>query len=350
MNSFISNFKPFILAALFIFGIEALLPFIVSIPQQYNTNLLALAPVEKEKITRIFITEKLNGLQHIPARFIQLGDSSSYYGIVPHDVMRQLKGGDVEANNWLNFGCCGISGFRGYRALFEQVSRTQPQAEYMVIAMTPYYSPKEEYETGNLAESIEDAANPYMPKFYSGGLRLSLTNYLYRGMWQDRFLESRTDTYWGKTITQLQQGFAKQPESLGWVIHPAEPIDVPTDACEFELEKTTGLNKIVFNEPDSLFLRELITSYKTATKLGYKFILVTNPVPCSSKNSSSANAFNNIITEFSKLYPDAIIPFKAIRIYPKSLFRDQWHLNEKGAHANSEEIGKALKPLLIDMN
>lgn len=344
MNSFISSFKPVLLGLAIILCIEAFLAYYPAIQQRYNTNLLVLAPVQKERITRVFIVEKLNHLKDIPARYIQVGDSSGYYGVVPNVIMEALSASDDEA--WLNFGCCGLAGFKGYRELFDIVAAAQSRPGYMVVAMTPYYSPRKEHEEGDLAKSLEDAANPYLLHFQSGGLRLALTNWLYQGVWADTFIKARTDTYWGKDITELSIGFESLKQNYGWTPHPAKPIPVPTDACELELENTSFINQLVFRHPESMFLHELETSYQFARKRGYGFILVVNPVPCTTHNSTSADAFHAMVRQFAAAHPDAIIPFMEIRTYPANLFRDKWHLNQEGAYANSREIGESLKPLL----
>jgi len=308
-----------------------------------------MAPFQKEKITRVFLTEKINRLAEKQASFIQVGDSSGFYGIRPNTVMANLN---LEQNNtWLNFGCCGKTGFSGYQSLFETVNNIQRQqtndnTTYFVLAMTPYYPPKEEFENGDLAESLESQNKFLKTNLPSSALRLSITNGLYKGEFKNQLLSSRVNSYWGKSLDDMRPDLLQLGDELGWMEHVADPIAVPTDICNFDMEKEGFFSQKLLSKSEFKLENTLDNLYQDLNKKGIKLVLALNPVPCQLRGSPDVEEFNTIIKRFGETYPAVIIPFKAVRQYPENLFRDKWHLNKQGAEKNSTEIGKRLNKML----
>lgn len=348
MNLFISNFKPILIAALFILLLEVFVFKDLPLSKNYKSNLLVMAPYQKEKITRVFLVEKINRLAKKQATFIQVGDSSGFYGIRPNIIMDNLE--DQESA-WLNFGCCGRTGFSGYQSFFEIINNVQKKnalytTRYLVLAMTPYYSPKKEFESGELSESLHNQNKLVRADFPSNALRLSITNGLYKGEFKNKLLSNRVNNYWGKTLDEMWPNIENLQHELGWMEHPAKPIDLPSGACKFDLEKESYLSQHLFKKDKYLFRNILDELYNELDKKGIKLMIVLNPVPCSLQNSPDVIEFNKILKSFSSAYPDVLIPFKEVRNYPDYLFRDKWHLNKKGAEKNSTEIGLKLNDLL----
>lgn len=318
------------------------------VPQHYNSDLLSLAPQQKERITSIFINEKINRLTGKPIDFIQVGDSSGFYGVKPDTLMQGLE----DKRTWMNFGCCARAGFRGYRLIVDEVLRRQQaighKPSYMVLNMTPYYSPLQSYEDSELAENLDIAyAQRWRPHFHSAGWRLPLTNFLYRGEWTNRLIDDRVDQYWGINFSQLHKDLRGIDRSYGWMVRPGPNVDVPTDACDFHIEyEREGLfsRKDVLNR--SLFRRELVETAGFAAARGLKLVVVFNPVPCTGEGSADAKRLQQDIDWFRAAYPDAVLPVPLIRVYPKQLFKDKWHLAPQGAERNSREIATALNRVL----
>jgi hypothetical protein len=337
MTSFISSFKPLLLALLIVAAIEVLVR-AIPISQDHNSELLALAPQQNERITGIFLNEKLVALGSIPARYIQVGDSSGFYGINPAEI-------DL-AGTWLNFGCCARAGFNGYRTYTDEILRRQRAAgaapEYLVLAMTPYFPPIAEFEAGEDAKLLSAAFGPWArPTSWLTGLRLPLTNMLYRGQPVDTFLDSRTDSYWGRDFSDFSDDLEALPQTRGWMVRPGETGGVVTDACDFPVEYA-DIPPFSTASPHSLLRRELDRMAVYAQDRDVKLIVVVNPVPCD-LTSESAQTLQREFDAFRVAHPEVEVPFPSFRRFPEALFKDRYHLNEEGARLNSQEIAAALR-------
>jgi hypothetical protein len=345
-KAFFQAFKPLFLALLVIVLTERATT-LLDIPQQYNTDLLTLAPQQKERITSIFITEKLNRLNDIPAQYFQVGDSSGFYGVKPLTVTKAMGNGAT----WLNFGCCGRAGFVGYRLISDEILHRQAKIgnrpTHMVLAMTPYYPPVQEFEDSELAQSLDITfAQKWRPHFYVAGWRLALTNLLYVGDWDQGFLDDRVDIYWYLPFSQVRPELERIHESNGWMIRPGAEIPFPTDACDFEIEyEKTGIFKVRDALGRTLFRRELDATAEFARSRNLQLVVVFDPVPCQEQGSEDARILQADLEAFRAKFPEVAIPLPLVRTYPATLFKDRWHLNGDGAERNSEEIGRALRDL-----
>lgn len=335
MTSFISSFKPLLIALMVVAIVEVTFRAWVDVPQKYNSDMLTLAPQQKERITSVFLNEKINALSRLPAKFVQVGDSSGFYGIQPNLIHSK--------DGWTNYSCCARTGFSGYRVYASEILKRQREAgnhpEYLVLALTPYYAPLSEYESSELSEVLRaEFAEWWRFKSWLGGWRLLFTNVLYRATAENRLLDSRVDSYWGNSYSALAGDLAKLPQTAGWIERPGAVIPLPLGACEFVIEKDEQ------NEELTLFRRELDSMASFAEASGVKLIVLANPVAC--MPSEDSVTLQAELDAFSKAHPRVIIPFKIHRQYPPRLFKDQWHLNVAGSARNSREIAQALKAIL----
>ena len=230
MTSFISSFRPLLLALMIVVTTEFVghkLP----IPQRYNTDLLTLAPHQKERTTTIFLTAKVNHLGNIAGRFIQVGDSSGFFGIRPAAVVAELDGDGA----WLNFSCCARKGFAGYRIYADEILSRQEKIgnkpQYVVLAITPYYLPTAEFEDSPLAQKVsQQFAQPWRYSSPYAGWRVLFTNVLYRGSWRNELLDSRIRKYGGKRFSEIRKNL-ESVTNLGWMERPGRTRKLKPEFC-----------------------------------------------------------------------------------------------------------------------
>lgn len=334
MRSFISSFKPILIAAAIIASLEVVFSFFK--PNPAFSDFIVMAPIDREKITNIFIHEKIRLLGEMNATELFVGDSSTFYGIDPRIVTEVAPESAA-----INLGCCAVSGFRGYRLIAEAIMKTNPNIRDVMLGITPYYVPSETYENGQLADSID---KNYVGRWAgwetpSSAFRLAITNGVYAGQFVNTFLPERVVPYWDR-FEVFWPNVEHLRDTLGWMPRPGVAVsDNLTGKCEFNaLERTSNW----FAKNETLLGRELESFAKFARAKGVRLWLITNPVACRIEGSSSAKAFEEEIQKFLAAYPEVRQPMPIFRVWPDSLFLDPWHLSREGAALNSREIGKAI--------
>jgi hypothetical protein len=334
MRSFIFSFKPILIAVAIIASLEAVFSFFK--PNPAFSDFIVMAPIDREKITNIFIHEKIRLLSDMSATEVFVGDSSTFYGIDPRIVMESAPESVA-----INLGCCAVSGFRGYRLIAEAIMKSNPNIHDVMLGITPYYVPSKAYENGQLADSIEENyvgrwAGWEMP---SDAFRLAITNGVYAGQFVNTFLPERVVPYWDR-FEVFWPNVEHLRDTLGWMPRPGVAVNDPlTGNCEFNpLERTDNW----FAGNQTLLGRELESFAKFARARKVRLWLFTNPVACRIDGSSSAKAFDEEVRKFLTAYPEVQHPLPMFRVWPDLLFLDRWHLSPEGAARNSREIGKAI--------
>jgi hypothetical protein len=335
MRSFISSFRPFLIAIAIISSLEAI--FAWCRPDPVFTDFIVMAPVDREKITNIFIHEKLRLLGELGATAAFVGDSSTFYGIDPRIVMEHAP-----ERMMINLGCCAVSGFKGYRLIAEAILNSNPDIHDVILGITPYYLPSQTYESGRLAESID---SNYVGRWAgwappSDAFRLAITNWIYDGSYVNTFLPERVVPYWDR-FEAFWPNVEHLRDTLGWMPRPGKPgTDIPTGPCQFNaIERTDRW----FTTNETLLRRELDAFAAFAHDKNVTLWLLTNPVACQIENSESARAFEGEVRQFVLAHPDVRQPLPTLRVWPSSFFLDRWHLSPAGAKRNSQEIGEAMQ-------
>ena len=76
------------------------------------------------------------------ADFIQVGDSSGFFGVRPNIINTYLEG-----LNFLNISCCADSGWDGYVYTANYYLKNNSEAKYLVLYTSPYSLPMQ-YKKG----------------------------------------------------------------------------------------------------------------------------------------------------------------------------------------------------------
>lgn len=137
MNSFISHFKAWIVAALLIGAVEVAI-YSIARPGPFDrTNFLQFSFAHSETAQRLFVFDKIKAFADANPTIVQSGDSSGFYGIEPSVVMGHLPPG----NSYLNMSCCANLGFNGYYNILDFMAARNSAVQYLVLHVTPYTMP-----------------------------------------------------------------------------------------------------------------------------------------------------------------------------------------------------------------
>lgn len=128
MNSFISHFKPWLLALVALFAIEGTYYLIVRPPRLTWNSFLDLNFAEDETVQRSIAHHKICDLGRVNADIIQVGDSSGLHGVMPKVVMAANPG-----YTYLNLGVATNVGYPGYLDIAELALRENPGAKYLIL-------------------------------------------------------------------------------------------------------------------------------------------------------------------------------------------------------------------------
>jgi hypothetical protein len=183
----------------------------------------------------------------------------------------------------------------------------------------------------------------------SEGYRLRILNLVYRRVWLDDFVY---ETHlWPTTgYPTIKEWRSMMAAGRGWIPIPVDINDPvikkpnPTAVCKFDRgyseTRLWGLVHI-----DSLY-EYLARFAELARSRNARFVLISNPVPCTVDQDAVFDDVERQIARFKAAYPDAVVPFQFFRQAPMSSFADRWHLKGAGVTTHSERIGKALADVL----
>lgn len=344
-RAFLNPLFPFAIAAIAILCLE-LVVFRFGNSSNYNTDFFDFSPVKPDVIQKHVIYDKFKlSLRSVPSDVVQVGDSSGFFGVIPAEVTAAANG-----ISYLNLSCCADSGWNGHYYQAETALRQKHGAKLIVFHITPIWGPLGTPfdENNQLAGLIRD----YILQEYwwhkvrppSAGYRLRTTNLVYHGIWVDDLsydIPPDQPTFpsikgWREQY-KLSRGWVPQPAAIDdpWLKGPAPLPCAIQDA--FSEERLLGLWR------DNALYRYLKRFAELARARSVRLVFITNPVPCVVQGNALYADVSEQLSQFSRDYPEVVIPFEFFREWPRHEFRDRWHLNIEGAIKHSRLIGEALR-------
>jgi len=345
MSSFRVLF-PFGVGAILIIGLEFLVS-VLAPPGLYNTDFFDFSPMKPDVLQKHVIYDKNEiVLRDTPTTAIQIGDSSGFYGVIPNEVTA------TAGISYLNMSCCGDTGWEGYYYEAVLAMRRSPTPRLLVLHVTPFWGPLDHRFRGRkgLAALMGDYLVQEMwwhrVRPPSAGYRLRLTNLAYFGVWLDDFVyDSHAEQPHYPSIKEWR---AKFEQNRGWVPLPWAIDDTYLTAksvqpCTIEAAYSEDI-WLRLARDDGLY-RYLARFAELAKRFDTRFVLVTNPLPCTVQYDSVVDDIERQLSKFRYDYPSALVPFRFLREADRAAFSDRWHLNPTGAREHSRQIGNALKQL-----
>lgn len=332
MISFISRFRVFLTALLIIVPIELFVHTKWEPLAKHDTNFFEFALLWKESPQKFVVYEKLKNARNTQSEFIFIGDSSGLFGVMPEVVEKSLEGQKV-----MNLCVAADIGFRGYQYMADYYLRTNRNAKYLALYISPHQMPLVYGSNNKLTKAVyKNYLGPHrlldLPIF---SVRLPLANLVYYGKFKDQL------SCWHQQILPNYPTYSEWAEefwkSKGWV--PFSPV----------LEKTTEeCNYRVREKEDHTFLPELEKIARFSRSRGLRLAVLINPVACEVITGCYSDFVQNQLDLFSWRNPDVYIPFDLTTTLPENVFGDQLHLSPAAAVKNSERVGRALNRWISD--
>ncbi|KGF91713.1 MULTISPECIES: hypothetical protein [Prochlorococcus] len=343
-------FKPLIFASLIFLSIEVITFFRIgkakiteaSIENTFFDNKFKKLDVGQ----KYFVLYKSQIFKNNNADFIQIGDSSGFFGIRPNIINTYLNGLD-----FLNISCCADSGWDGYVYQANYYLKNNPDAKYLVLYTSPYSLPMQ-YKKGfsedlnHIFGDIKDKnffkVFNYIPTLY---YRKRVLNFLYQNSIEDKEKEYKRamdnlgiaknfESYTGYKYEQLLE-YLKF--SRGWL-----PFDRKDGWKDMPIAKCgPSILRNFYDASGKPTLNSALQKVKNITdRYDVNLIVIFNPVAC--EDSEKIVPIHNDLLTFKKSNPDVFIPFDFINSIDKEEFSDHWHLTPKASIFHSHKVGKVL--------
>jgi hypothetical protein len=284
--------------------------------------------------------------------FVQVGDSSGFFGIIPEVVEQYLPG-----MKYLNASCCATQGFNGYLALLRFNLRRFPSLKYMVVhsgiigafpGPLQWRNAPKTLDVGfpmkTMGEKMETTLNPPW-----GMLNLP-TNSLRQTILQHTFLNeaerNSVNTPTGKfevIINGLQhrQGYGLE-------------MDIQTGVGAYgpDLPRCNTLKQETFFDWKSLRRKSYLDAFvEEYVALAHEFhvtpILVFQISPCNDPQSPDVTAMRANLRELESRFPELRVPFDVIDYYPENDFSVPLHAQRTVTQETSRRLGRALREIAI---
>jgi len=287
--------------------------------------------------------------------FVQVGDSSGFFGIIPEIVEEYLPG-----MKYLNASCCATQGFNGYLALLQFNLRRFPSIKYMVvhsgiIAAFPgplqWRNAPKSLAMGNgvtlntLGENMETHLIP------PWNLLDLPTNSLRQTVLQKTFLdEALRDSVNVQTgafeiiINGLQsrQGYGLEQDHQNVGGHA-------------DIQRCQTIKHETFFDWASLrrksYLDAFVEEYVAlARKFSVTPIFVFQISPCLDPGSNDVAAMRENLKKLQERFPELKVPFDVIDTYPENDFSVLLHVQRDVSEETSRRLGRALREIVVTNN
>jgi hypothetical protein len=132
VNSFISAFKPILVAVAVIAGLEGAVTAVRRPDDVERSNFLSFTYLRPE-VDRLIVYEKLRAFTGSSPDIIQIGDSTGFYGVNSDVVTNHLDG-----LRYVNLSCCANMGFDGYYAVAHFMLRHSRSIKAVVLYISAF--------------------------------------------------------------------------------------------------------------------------------------------------------------------------------------------------------------------
>jgi hypothetical protein len=354
MRSFISHFSAWIAAIVCIVAIEAwfMHAFHPAMAERSNFTSYGLEDNFVPDQMQQSLYGKLSMRTIDKPDFVQVGDSSGFFGIIPDEVERYLPG-----MKYLNASCCATQGFNGYLALLRYNLRRFPSIKYMVVysgILAAFPGPLQWRDAPKaldmgpvslktLGEKMEKSLNPPW-----SWLDLP-TNSMRQAALQRVFLQREDVRHFVNTpkgafeiiIDGLaqRQGYGLEMDHMNVGGFGADPHPCYTLKYETFFDLKTLSTKSYLDA----FVEEYVA---LARDYHVVPIFAFQISPCTDPHSKDVEAFRANLQRLQQRYPELKVPFDVIDSYPENDFSVLLHVQRYVAIDTSRRLGRALRQIV----
>ncbi|QND70330.1 hypothetical protein [Tardiphaga robiniae] len=348
MSSYISPFKAWIAAAIFILVVEAGI-YIYKAPDPFDrTNFLQFSFLRDETPQRLFVHEKIKAFAFSNPDIVQSGDSSGFHGIDPRIVRSDLP----PSTSYLNMSCCANLGFRGYYNILDLMARNNSSIKYMVLHVTPYTMPRPETwdsdgaalwavtELKVFGDAVYDAYLSVWRIFQIPSLayRRRVTDYFYYadGFFNEPDRPLLNNAHYLEFLKVFR-------ESSGFLHETDARVEVSSAECEVPPLSFFKLREM----RSKTYLEEVLDSYADlAARHRAKLVVVFQPVACSLGTGNGSREARTVIDNFKRAHPEVEIPFPLIETWPADMFSVPAHVKAEYSDKIGHRLGRALAEIM----
>jgi hypothetical protein len=361
MRSFISHFSAWIAAVVCIAAIE------VWYSQTFHPALAERSNFTSFGLEDNFVADQMQQILYgklsldtiAKPDFVQVGDSSGFFGIVPEVVERYLPG-----MKYLNASCCAIQGFNGYLALLRYNLRRFPSIKYMVVYSGILFAYPSPSQWRNAPRTL-DFGGPVALKTLGEKMEKSLnppwtlldlpTNSLRQYVLQHTFLteDVRRVVNAPKGAYEIiidglprRQGYGLEMDHMranaeqGWGgqgadTHPCSTLKYETFFDWASLRRKSYLDA---------FVEEYVA---LAHEFGVVPILAFQVSPCVDPHNDDVQELRANIKRLQQRFPELKVPFDIIDSLPENDFSSLLHVQREVALETSRRLGRALHAIVL---
>jgi hypothetical protein len=348
MSSFISPFRPWILAAALLVAIEAAI-YLAAAPNPFDrTNFLQFSFVRDETPQRLFIQDKMKEFAYSNPTIVQSGDSSGFYGIEPAVVMRHLPAGAT----YLNMSCCANLGFRGYFNILDFMATHNPSVRYMVLHFTPYTMPRPEMWDSDGAAlwgspDIKVFGDAVYDEYLSFWRILHLPSLAYRRQGTDfayylggRRNDPNRPLLNNENYLEFLRVFR---QNRGWMRETDRRDGVSSAECDVPTPTFFNLRSL----SRKTYLEEVLDAYAAMAKRHHAtLVVVFQPVACALGTGKGSAEAREIVERFKQKHPEVEIPFPLIETWPAEKFSVPAHVRHEYTDLIGDRLGKAMAEIM----
>lgn len=350
MSSFISHFRPWLLALFLLLAIEAIV-YAVGRPSEFDrTNFLQFTFSRDETPQRLFIHDKIKAFAYSNPSIVQSGDSSGFYGIEPSVVMKHLPAGMT----YLNMSCCANLGFNGYYNLMKFMAERNKSIRYMVLHFTPYTMPRAEtWDTDGAAlwgsPELKVFGDAVYHEYMSGWRIFNLPSLGYRRWVTDRVY------YLGGLFNRLDRPLLRNENyleflrlfkgTLGWMPESDHRTAVPPTECDIPTPEFFSFRRLGYKT----YLEEVLDSFAgLARENKAKLVVVFQPVACVVGSGKLNGKARSVVEKFKRDHPEVAIPFPLIETWPADMFSVPAHIRHEYTDRIGNRLGEAMARIVSE--
>jgi hypothetical protein len=328
VSSFISAFKPILVAVAVVAGLEAAVMAARRPNDIERSNFLSLTYLRPE-VHRLIVNEKLRAFAGSSPDVIQTGDSTGFYGVNSDLVTSRL--GDLR---YVNLSCCANMGFDGYYAIAHFMLRRNPSIKAVVLYISAFNFVSMDPDV-SFAEPIQNSFDSL--RSYVMPPSLALREEIIKAIYGPSRMPSANPEL------EHKLGFIR--DHNGWLAE--DDIRLSGKALDDYWRMQCGPKRsIVWHDVDRRIFDKIARLAALTAGYDAKLILMVQPLPC----PFAGTTFEATVRELDRLrsaYPNLVAsPAGVFFSLPTDMFSSFPHLRIGSEITNSQRVALAVAQAL----
>jgi len=324
VSSFISAFKPILVALVVIAGFETAVMAVRRPNDVERSNFLTLGYLRPE-VHRLIVNEKLRAFGWSSPDVIQVGDSTGFYGVNSDIVTDQLGG-----LRYVNLSCCANMGFDGYHAVAHFMLRQNPSIRAVVLYISAFNFVSMDID-GSFAQPIQNSFDSVLSYVMPPSLAL-----------REEILKA---VYGSARTSSANPELGRKLEFIrhhnGWLAEDDLRLSGKTRDDYWHTQCGPELS-IVWRDVDRRLFDKIAGLAALTAGYNAKLVLMVQPLPCPFAGEAFA-AVRRGLDRLRSTYPNLVVtPADVFSSLPRDLFSSFPHLRIGSEITNSQRVARAV--------